>query len=53
MKEHRTPEAYHEGRAGRQGNKPKSPPYAALSQGWAWWLAGWNDADIETRRKER
>lgn len=52
MKREQMPAAYYNGRFERSRNKPKSPPYPALSKLWAWWVAGWNDADIEEGQKK-
>ena len=44
------PMSYYRGRASREAQDPKTPP-ATLT--WAerhWWLAGWNDRDMEMVR---
>ena len=44
------PMSYYSGRASREAKNPKTPP-ATLT--WAerhWWLAGWNDRDMEMAR---
>ena len=46
------PGSYHLGRTQRQARAAKlACPYPFLSSDWAWWLAGWNDMDIEIEAK--
>lgn len=53
MKRMQLPGAYHYGHIARENGKPKTAsPYPALSKLWAWWVAGWNDADIEEGQKK-
>lgn len=45
--EYTLPMAYYRGRASREAKDPKTPP-ATLTWGERhWWLAGWNDRDME------
>lgn len=49
-----TKHAYIKGAQCREQNKTKNNcPFALYSQMWIWWVAGWNDKDIEyeTHRK--
>lgn len=46
MSKNQLPAAYYDGRTERQRNQPKVPPYRPMTRLWAWWIAGWNDADI-------
>ena len=44
----RLPTAYYQGRLSREKDMAKaSDPYRAMTARWAWWLAGYNDMDIE------
>lgn len=45
--EERPPRLYYVGRYARLQNKRKSPPGYLAPVDRYWWLAGWNDADIE------
>lgn len=40
--------AYEQGKAARDGQASKlANPYTTYGAMWAWWLAGWNDRDME------
>jgi ribosome modulation factor len=42
------PTAYYQGRADRQAGRCRlSQPYDHLTVDCGWWLAGWNDKDME------
>lgn len=41
-------DAYASGRDARQSRRPKEPPRGLDRTLRSWWMAGWNDADIET-----
>lgn len=41
------PRSYHHGREARVENKPKHAPATLSDVMRYWWLAGWNDADME------
>lgn len=44
----RMPTPYRRGMQAREQMKAKAVnPYTAFSREWAWWLAGWNDRDME------
>lgn len=48
--EYTLPLTYYRGRASREAKEPKSPP-ATLTWGERhWWLAGWNDRDMESAK---
>lgn len=44
------PRAYHMGREALQAGKPKSAPSTLSTIMRFWWLAGWNDADMEREK---
>lgn len=49
--EYTLPLTYYRGRASREAKEPKSPP-ATLTWGERhWWLAGWNDKDLEMQHE--
>jgi len=51
-RQHQHPSAYQWGRDEREASVAKCAcPYPYLSPNWAWWLAGWNDKDIEIEAK--
>lgn len=41
------PAVYYDGRIARQKGKPKVSPFSSISADHFWWLAGWNDRDME------
>lgn len=42
------PSAYYLGRSVRNdGESQAANPYSFMTRLWAWWMAGWNDRDIE------
>lgn len=42
------PAAYYDGKGQRKNNNEKSAnPFTRMTSSWSWWMAGWNDADIE------
>lgn len=42
------PEAYQKGQVARTRSRAKKAcPYEAYTQNWSWWMAGWNDQDME------
>lgn len=50
---HDIPQAYHDGAiARREGEEKHAPPWLS-AQGRSWFLAGWNDKDIELSSKRR
>lgn len=49
-KPERKPAFYGEGQRARAKDEPKDTnPYARNSSAASWWLAGWNDTDIEVK----
>jgi len=49
----RTPPAYYQGRADRQAGRCRlSQPYGHLTVDCGWWLAGWNDKDMEIQLEQ-
>lgn len=41
---------YREGIEARDLNQTKNAnPYPAITEQWAWWMAGWNDRDMESK----
>lgn len=43
---------YHQGRrAHQEGHGKQFNPYARRSKQASWWLAGWNDRDIEVKNE--
>ena len=47
LTEYTYPSAYHLGRADRYNGKQRSAPANLTFCERHWWLAGWNDTDIE------
>ncbi len=41
------PKAYYDGREARSTNQQKAAPSYLSTEGKHWWLAGWNDRDME------
>ena len=50
MSDETYPKAYFDGRNARETDRPKHAPAWLSRQGRSWWLAGWNDRDIELSR---
>lgn len=49
-KPERQPVFYGQGKRARELHEPKDTnPYARNSPAASWWLAGWNDTDIEAK----
>lgn len=47
------PTAYYQGRADRQAGRCRlSQPYGHLTVDCGWWLAGWNDKDMEIQLEQ-
>lgn len=47
------PSSYHQGRHAKSKRRDKQPPAILSEEDVWWWLAGWNDRDLEmTRRLE-
>lgn len=45
------PSAYHSGRHARSKRREKLPPAILSDKDVWWWLAGWNDRDLEMTRR--
>lgn len=45
--EQKLPSLYHAGRISRSNKRPKVPPSLITWADRHWWLAGWNDRDME------
>jgi hypothetical protein len=54
MSNQQLPGAYYDGKSERRRNQAKDTvPHKPMTRLWAWWLAGWNDCDIELTRLPR
>ena len=50
MSRTKLPNNYYDGRTARKTGIEKScNPHQGMTKSWSWWLAGWNDADMEIR----
>lgn len=45
--EYTLPNVYYRGRASREAQDPNTPPATLTWSERHWWLAGWNDRDME------
>jgi len=48
------PKPYYDGLNARAAELASKPPYSSVTQttDFFWWMAGWNDADIELNKKK-
>lgn len=51
-KEHSEPDSYHRGRLAREEGRAKIVPATHKGTDYWWWLAGFNDRDMELESKK-